>query len=280
MEDLRGRGAAITGAGSGIGRALALRLAREGCHVAIADVDEKGLSETARLVGAHGGRVDRTTLDVADRLAVQAWADRIAAQFGSVYLVVNNAGVSLSAAAEAMSREDLEWIMAINFYGVVNGSMAFLPHLKRAGEGCIVNLSSVLGLVGLPLHAGYVASKFAVRGFTEVLGQELEAERSGVRAVCVHPGGVRTALVRSGRFGGSAGFGVRPDEVIAGFERLAKLSPERAADAIVRGVKRRRSRILVGADARLADWADRLSHAGLRRWIVWRTRRRLLRSNP
>ena len=274
MKDLRGKGAAVTGAGAGIGRALAVRLAAEGCRVAIADIDDKRLLETERLLAAEGASVDRARVDVTDRREVQAWADRVVEALGPVHLVINNAGVALSASVEAMSHDDLEWVMAVNFWGVVHGTMAFLPHLKKTGDGCIVNVSSVLGLVGLPLQSAYAASKFAERGFTEVLSQELEIERSGVRAVCVHPGGVRTDLVRSGRIGGTGALGPSAEEIVSRFDRLARLSAEDAARAIVSGVKRNRRRILVGADAFLLDRAERLSHGALQSLIVRRSRRR------
>ena len=278
MRNLRERGAAITGAAGGIGRALALRLAAEGCRVAVSDVDEAGLDETAGLLAAAGARVDRARVDVAEPRAVQAWADGLARDFGPIHLVVNNAGVTLNASIAAMSYEDLDWVMSVNFRGVVHGTKAFLPYLESAGEGCIVNMSSAFGLIAVPTQAAYCASKFAVRGFTEALRQELAVAGSPVTAVCVHPGGVRTALVRSGRRAGDDALGLPHEEVVSGFDRLARLSAERAAETIVKGIKRGRGRILVGADARLIDWAQRLIPSSYQRFVVRRARAARFRS--
>ena len=267
------KSAAITGAAAGIGRALAVRLASEGCRLAICDVDEAGLTETARIVAATGSPAEPARVDVADAGAVREWADRTVAQLGAPALVVNNAGVVLSGAVEAVTYEDFDWLMRVNFWGVVHGTKAFLPHLKRAGGGCIVNMSSAFGLIGIPTQAPYSASKFAVRGFTEALAQELEIEGSRVRAVCVYPGGVRTGLVRSGRMAGADALGLGHDEVVLGFERLARMSAEAAAGAIVDGVKRNRRRILVGADARFVDVVQRLFPSFYQRIVVIRARR-------
>ena len=271
--NLANKGAAVTGAAAGIGRALAVRLAAEGCRLALCDVDEAGLEETVRLVAAAGARVDGTLVDVGAADAVQDWADRSVRDLGPIGVVVNNAGVVLSGAIESVTYTDLDWLMRINFWGVVHGTKAFLPHLKKAGEGCIVNMSSVFGLIGIPTQAPYSASKFAVRGFTEALAQELEIEGCRVRAVCVFPAAVRTDLVRSGRKAGTDVLGLGHDEVIAGFDRLARLSPGRAARAIVDGIKRDRRRILVGADARVADVIQRLFPSFYQRIIVRRARR-------
>ena len=169
MKTFQGRVGAVTGAGSGIGRAVASELARRGAEVALCDVDEAGLAETAARIQATGTRVSSQRVDVADRKAMEEWADKVAADHGKVNLIVNNAGVALGANVETMSYEDLEWLMGVNFWGVVHGTKAFLPHLRAAGEGHIVNVSSVFGMVGIPSQSAYNAAKFAVRGFTEAL---------------------------------------------------------------------------------------------------------------
>ena len=272
MRNLENRGAAVTGAASGIGRALALCLAAEGCRVAISDVNEEGLAETGRLVGGKGVPVDCQRVDVADRRAVHAWADRLAAEFGPLHLIFNNAAVLLNTTVEMASYEDLEWLMGVNFWGVVHGTKAFLPHLKKAGEGCVVNVSSIAGLVGVPRQAPYSASKFAVRGFTEALRQDLEIEGCGVTAISVHPGGVKTGIARSSRMGGEKVLGLDRDDIVDGFQRLARLSADRAARHIIRGVKRNRRRVLVGADAYVLDCIQRLFPAGHQRFMVRRAR--------
>src|SRR4029079_17978802 len=197
MKSFEGRVAAITGAGSGIGRALAQELARRGAHLALCDIDEVGLAETVALCEGSGVKVTSQRVDVANRDAMYAWADQVVAHHGKVNLIFNNAGVALGATIEAMSFDDFEWLMGINFWGVVHGTKAFLPHLKAAGEGHIVNLSSVFGLISVPTQSAYNAAKFGVRGFTDALRIELDIERCGVSATTVHPGGVKTNIARN-----------------------------------------------------------------------------------
>ena len=269
--------AAVTGAARGIGRALALRLAAGGARVAVCDVDAGGIDETARLAAAAGGRVVAARVDVTDGAAVRGWADRVVAELGAVDLVVNNAGVVVTGAIESVSDEDLDWLLRVNFWGVVHGTKALLPHLKRQGRGCIVNVSSAFGLVAIPTQGPYCVSKFAVRAYTDALAQELEIEGSPVRAVCAYPGGVRTDLVRAGRRSGPDALGLPHDEVVKGFDRLARASPDAAAAEILEGVRRGSRRIVSGADAR---WADRLGRLfpSLFRWIVVRRARQARRT--
>ena len=263
-----GRVAVVTGAGSGIGRALALQLVQEGARVAISDVDADGLARTAALAGGTGMRTDR--LDVADRSAVLAYADTIVAEFGTVHLVINNAGVAHGGDVLGMSFADIERVMNVDFWGVVNGSKAFLPALIASGRGNLVNISSLFGLVPMPSQSAYVAAKYAVRGFTETLRMEMLAAKLPVRVTCVHPGGVKTAIARSGT--------VNAGEPVAGrsdyFDRkLARTSAEDAAAVILRGAARGRSRVLVGNDARLAHFAETVSHRGWQRVIASGIRR-------
>jgi len=275
VQDFGGRVGAITGAASGIGRALALDLAGRGCHLALADVDTDGLGAAGEEARRRGVDVRTTTLDVADRAAVHAWADDVASGFGRVDLVVNNAGVALTATVEGMSYEDLDWLMGINFGGVVHGTKAFLPHLRANGEGHIVNVSSIFGLIGIPSQSAYNAAKFAVRGFTEALRMELAIEGCGVSATCVHPGGIRTAIARRARVDPSiTDLGLDPASATADFEKLFVTSPERAAKVILRGVEADRARVLIGPDARAFNVISRLPASAWQRGIVRGARRR------
>ncbi|MEP6922571.1 MAG: SDR family NAD(P)-dependent oxidoreductase [bacterium] len=245
---LKGRTAVITGAAGGIGRAIAVSLARRGCGLALADVDEAGMVGTEELVRAHGVRVTRHPLDVADRAAVAGFPARVALEHPSVDLLVNNAGVAVGGTFEQVSEEDFEWLFEINFWGVVRMTRAFLPALRASGDAWIVNLSSVFGLVAPPEQAAYAASKFAVRGFSEALRHELEG--SGVGVTVVHPGGVATLISEKAR----VPVGVSDEEVERRreqFRKLLRLPPEVAGEMIVRGVERRKPRVLVGSDAKV-----------------------------
>ncbi len=250
--------AVITGAGSGIGRALALDLAERGADLALSDINPENLEETSRLANKAGGRVSTKAFDVADREAMHAWADEVVSELGKVNWVFNNAGVAMGATVEEMTYEDLEWLMGINFYGVVYGTKAFLPHIKDAGEGGIVNISSVFGIVGIPTQSAYNAAKFAVRGFTEALNLELKSEGSPITAVVVHPGGVKTNIARASRLGGLGQFKTDRDDAARKFDMAARTTPAAAADQILSGLERGSHRILVGADAYLIDTLQRL----------------------
>lgn len=263
MKQLTGKVAAITGAGSGIGRALAEELARRGTHLSLSDIDSIGLAETVNRCEGVGVKVTSQVLDVADKDAVFSWADGTADEHGSVNLVFNNAGVDLTATFEGASYEDFEWLMNINFWGVVHGTKAFLPHLKAAGEGHVVNISSVFGLVSIPMQSAYNAAKFGVRGFTDALRIELDIEQCGVSATTIHPGGVKTNIARNARLDASASdFGDNPADFADEFEKLARTTPDKAAQQILRAVERNRRRALIGPDAVLFDIASRLP-AGL-----------------
>lgn len=247
MKSLDKKVVVITGAGSGIGRALAVEVASRGAAVAISDVNEAGLAETVELVKAAGAeelRADR--LDVADRAAFLAYADAVAEQFGRVNVVVNNAGVTMTGDFEDMTLEEFDWIMGINVDGVVTGTKAFLPHLIASGDGHVVNISSLFGLVSMPGQSAYNASKYAVRGFTEALREEMLISGHKVGVSCVHPGGIKTGIARNGRK--TAGQDAAAIDRLFE-ERLARMSPEKAAKVIVRGILRNQARVLVGIDA-------------------------------
>src|ERR1700744_2929864 len=254
--EVDGRTAFVSGGASGMGRAVALRLAAHGCPVAIVDQDEHGLAETADMIS---GPVLARTLDVRDRQAQMAFAAEVAdwapTPLGYVF---NNAGVATSQGIADGAVEDDDWVVDINFGGVVNGVRAFLPILLRQDSGVIVNTSSVFGLVGIPFQSAYCASKFAVRGFTESLRHELRT--TGVDAVTIHPGGVKTNIARNARYHAHP---LEPDlshdEAAQRFDAMAFTTPERAAEIIHNGVKAGRSRVLVGPDAYVFDALARVA---------------------
>ncbi len=262
MKDFTGRVAAITGAGSGIGRALADALAGQGAHLALSDIDDVGLAETAAQCEGHGVKITSRHVDVSDRDAVYEWAHRVVADHGKVNLIFNNAGVALGATVESMSYEDFEWLMNINFWGVVYGSKGFLPHLKQSGDGHIVNLSSVFGLISVPSQSAYNAAKFAVRGFTDSLRMELEVEGACVSVTTVHPGGIKTNIARNARIDPSVrDVAGDPEKAVRDFERVFITSPDKAAQQILTAVRRDRRRALIGPDAKAIDFVSRLPAA-------------------
>jgi NAD(P)-dependent dehydrogenase (short-subunit alcohol dehydrogenase family) len=254
MSGFKGRVAVVTGAGSGIGRALAAELAKSGARLAISDVDAEGLAVTAATVEAAGAEVLAEPVDVSDRAAVAAHAQAVRARFGVVHQVYLNAGTAFVGPIIDTPYEEIERVMGVNFWGVVHGTKEFLPHLIDSGDGHVVILSSVFGLVAAPWMAAYDASKFAVRGFAEALRGELLTTGHPVRVTCVHPGGVRTPIVEHAD--------AAPGEDMSATERRFRLitvtTPEGAARAILRGVRLNRGRVLIGPDARLADAGHRL----------------------
>jgi NAD(P)-dependent dehydrogenase (short-subunit alcohol dehydrogenase family) len=255
MPFLRDGVAVVTGAGSGIGRALARQLAMEGSALAIADIDEAGLQATAASLSEKSAKLTTHVVDVSDESAMQGFAEDVAARHGRVTLLINNAGVALLGWFEEISLDDLRWVMDVNFWGVVYGVKYFLPLLKKEQRAHIMNISSVFGIVAPAGQSAYSASKFAVRGFTEALRHELEG--SSVFVSCVHPGGIRTPIARRARLGANTPPASR-DEAVARFDRLTPTMPDAAAARILQGVERREPRILVGRDARQADILQRL----------------------
>jgi NAD(P)-dependent dehydrogenase (short-subunit alcohol dehydrogenase family) len=269
---LNDRIAVITGAGGGIGRAIAASLARRGCHLALCDIDEHGLAETAALLAKRPVRCSTHRLDVADREQVAALPGQVVQAHGAVHLLVNNAGVALGGAFEQVSEADFDWLMNINFHGLVRMTRAFLPLLRGADVARIVNLSSVYGLISPPGQCAYSASKFAVRGFSNALRYELAGSPVGVTVV--HPGGVATAIARNARVGA----GASADEIARGqaeFQKFLRLPPERAGEIIAVGIERDAPRVLVGSDAKLVALLERLlpvSHLRVLEWLTGRAR--------
>ncbi len=274
----QGQVAAITGAGSGMGRALARRLAGRGCHVAISDVDEDGLAATAQELQSFSVQVQASQVDVADRAAVEAWAAATAKTFSCVNYVFNNAGVSVTGNVEMLRLEDFEWLMNINFWGVVHGTQAFLPYLRAANQGHVVNTASIFGIIAVPTQSAYNASKFAVRGFTEALRQELSDSHIGVSCVC--PGGVKTNIVKRSRYVPQDNAGPTLETMAASFEELAGLTPDQAADVILQGVVRNKARILVGRDAQIIALMNRLLPVSYPRVLAWLRDRRKAEGLP
>jgi short-subunit dehydrogenase len=263
-----------------MGRQLAIQLAGHGCHLSLSDVNESGLDETKALAqqANRSIRISVRKLDVADREAVFDWADATAREHGKVNLVFNNAGVGLSGTAEGTKIEDFTWLMNINFWGIVHGTQAFLPHLKEAGDGHIINTSSLFGLLASPGTSAYHAAKFAVRGYTESLRQELDMMKCGVSATCVHPGGIKTAIARNARTDESiAALGIDPQTSKEKFSKNLVTSAEEASAAILKAVRHNKRRVLVGWDAIVLDKIQRLfpaAYAVIIGMIIRRTYKR------
>jgi NADP-dependent 3-hydroxy acid dehydrogenase YdfG len=250
MQGFAGKVAAVTGAGSGIGQALAVELARSGAKVAISDVNTEGLAQTEEQLKRIGAPVKADRLDVTEREAFLAYADAVNEHFGKVNQIYNNAGIAYTGDIEVSPFKDIERVMDIDFWGVVNGTKAFLPHLIASGDGHVINVSSVFGLFSVPGQAAYNSAKFAVRGFTEALRQEMVLAGHPVGVTTVHPGGIKTAIARNA----TAAEGLDRDELAKTFDkRLARTSPQRAAQVILNAVRKKKARVLVGIDAKVLD---------------------------
>ncbi|WP_379543283.1 SDR family NAD(P)-dependent oxidoreductase [Psychrobacter sp. R86515] len=259
--------AAITGAGSGMGRELAIHLAKMGCHVALSDINPEQLAATKQLLTNYDVNVTMTVLDVSDNTAVEAWADSVMSDHGKVNFIFNNAGVALYSTVEGSSISELEWVMNINFWGVVYGTKAFLPLIKNSvkqsqfGEhGHIINISSLFGLTAQPSQSAYNSSKFAVRGFTESLRQELNIQNCGVSATCIHPGGIKTNIANSTRGNESIhdiGMSTGP-KAIRSFNKFLKFDASEAAWIILQAAATNQQRCLIGNDAKIVDAVQRV----------------------
>ena len=259
--------AAITGAGSGMGRELAIHLAKMGCHVALSDINPEQLAATKQLLANYDVNVTMTVLDVSDNKAMEAWADSVMTEHGKVNFIFNNAGVALYSTVEGSSISELEWVMNINFWGVVYGTKAFLPLIKNSvkqsqfGEhGHIINISSLFGLTAQPSQSAYNSSKFAVRGFTESLRQELNIQNCGVSATCIHPGGIKTNIANSARGNESIhdiGMSTGP-KAIRSFNKFLKFDANEAAWIILQAAATNQQRCLIGNDAKMIDAIQRV----------------------
>lgn len=263
MKSFKNKVAAVTGAGSGIGQALAIALAKQGCHLALSDISEVGLAKTVELLAPYSVKVTTQKVDVAKRDEVAIWAKAVVDEHGQVNLIFNNAGVAIGSTAEGVSYDDLEWLIGINFWGVVYGTKEFLPYLKQSGDGHIINISSMFGLTAQPTQSAYNASKFAVRGFTESLRQELDLQNAGVSATCVHPGGIRTNIAKAARMNNSVqSLGMDPLKSQDAFDKLLRTPADDAAQQILEAVRKDRRRLLIGADAKAVDVIQRILPQG------------------
>jgi NADP-dependent 3-hydroxy acid dehydrogenase YdfG len=265
MEGFAGKVAVVTGAGSGIGQALAVELARSGAKLAISDIDTESLAATEERLAAIGAPLKSDRLDVTEREAFLSYADAVNDHFGTVNQIYNNAGIAFTGDIETSQFKDIERVMDVDYWGVVNGTKAFLPYLIASGDGHIVNVSSVFGLFAVPGQAAYNSAKFAVRGFTEALRQEMILAGHPVKVTTVHPGGIKTNIVRNM----SAVEGVDKDELVQTFDkRLASTSPQKAARIILDGVRKNKARVLVGPDAKILDIMVRLTGSGYQRLVT------------
>jgi NADP-dependent 3-hydroxy acid dehydrogenase YdfG len=259
-----GKVAVVTGAGSGIGNALATELARRGALLAISDIDADGLARTEAQIRDIGAQVRSDRLDVTEREAVLAYAEAINEHFGTVNQIYNNAGVAFLGDIEVTAFKEIERVMDIDFWGVVNGTKAFLPHLISSGDGHVVNISSMFGLFAIHGQAPYHAAKFAVRGFTEALRQEMAVAQHPVKVTCVHPGYIKTDIVRNM----ASAQGVDTAPLVTVFDRIALTSPQRVAKIVLRAVDANKARVLPGVDAKLYDALVRLTGAGYMRLLM------------
>jgi short-subunit dehydrogenase len=258
MTTIRGAAAAVTGAASGIGRALALELAARGCDLALADRDEAGLQTlAAEITSSHSRKATVHRVDVSEPEQIRDFAQAAIAAHPALNIVVNNAGVALMGTFSEIDQAQMDWLMNINFWGVVHSTRAFLPHLALKPEAHIVNLSSIFGIVAPPGQTAYAAAKFAVRGFSESLRHELQMAASPVRLSVVHPGGVATSIARNSRTGAGMTDNARRAQSIERFEAVAKTTPKAAALRIIKGIENNQPRILIGNDARFMDLLQR-----------------------
>ena len=264
MTAIRGAAAAVTGAAGGIGRALALELAARGCDLALADRDEAGLQAVAAEIAkaatirSQQRKVTVHRVDVGEPAEIADFAQAAISAHPGLNIVVNNAGVALLGQFTEIDQAQFDWLMNINFWGVVHSTRAFLPHLSRQGAAHIVNLSSIFGIIAPPGQTAYAAAKFAVRGFSESLRHELQTANSPVHLTVVHPGGVATNIARNSRTGTGVTDNAQRAEAIERFDKVAKTTPQAAALRIIQGIEKNKPRILIGHDARMIDILQRL----------------------
>ena len=256
MRQFKDKICVITGAASGIGAACAKAMAAQGAVIIGCDLRMDMLKEVAEEIKAAGGKMDTHQLDVADRDAVYALAAKVEKKYGAADLVLNNAGVAHGAEVADMTMDNFQWVMDINFWGVVHGSQAFLPQMMKQNSGHIANVSSIFGLVGVPTQSAYNAAKFGVLGFSEALRHEMRD--SGVNVTTIHPGGINTNIVRHARFQQGPDMDAEREEAVQRFQQFTMTQPEGAAKVIINGIRKNKARILIGFDARIVDWARRL----------------------
>lgn len=261
----------VTGAASGIGQSLSLKLAKKGCKLALSDLSVEHLEQTVELIrdASPDTEIKTYDLDVADKSAFEQHAKQVQADFGGINLLFNNAGVALSSLASDNKREDFEWLMNINFWGVVNGVESVLPYMKQAKSAHIINISSVFGMISISRQSSYNASKFAVRGYTEALAQEMALSHPSIQVSCVHPGGINTNIAKQARISEDED----REELVKSFSKLARTQPEKAADIIIKGVEKNKRRIMVGQDAHLIHFMVRLLGAGYQPLTQWFAKR-------
>jgi NAD(P)-dependent dehydrogenase (short-subunit alcohol dehydrogenase family) len=275
MQGFAGKVAVVTGAGSGMGAELAVQLGRHGASVAISDVDTEGLAVTEGRLKAIGAPVKSDRLDVAERESFLLYADDVKNRFGKINQIYKNAGIAYSGDIEVTAFKDIERIMDVDYWGVVNGTKAFLPHLIASGDGHVINISSVFGLFAVPGQAAYNSAKFAVRGFTEALRQEMLLARHPVKVTTVHPGGIKTAIARNA----TAADGLDSAHLAEWFDtKMARTSSERAAEIILDGVAKGKAKVLVGADAKILDAFVRVTGPGYHKVLVALARRTMPRT--
>jgi len=270
MQGFAGKVAVVTGAGSGIGQALAIELGRSGASVAISDVDTDGLKVTEDRLAAIGAKVKSDRLNVTERERFLLYADEVKDHFGKVNQIYNNAGIAYTGDVEVSPFKDIERIMDVDYWGVVNGTKAFLPHLIASGDGHVINISSIFGIIAVPGQDAYNSAKFAVKGSTEALRMEMGIAGHPVKVTTVHPGGIKTAIARNS----TAAEGLDHASLIEAFDKkLATTSPEKAAQVILDGVAKGKARVLIGLDAKVLDAVVRLTGAGYQRGLIALTKR-------
>ncbi len=252
-----------------MGQQLAVELAKEGCHVALCDIKQSGLDETIELLKPYGVKVTSAVVNIGKQDQVYAWAKSVKKDHGKVNMIFNNAGIGMANSVENHTIDDYERMMAVNFWGVIYGTKAFLPYLKETADGHIINTSSVFGLISFPAQSAYNASKFAVRGFTESLRQELDIMNCGVSATCVHPGGVRTNISQTAELSenvSSLGVDIKQSKEFA--EKIMRMPADKAAKIILNGVKANKRKVLIGPEAYAIDWGQRLLSTNYQRLTV------------